>query len=106
MTPEDLAGAMGTKILDLKTFRDDGYLQEANRQFFHPLGLALGIDAEFRNLYVVDARNDPEGYIFDESQDLQPRADRLDEIMEARVDGRIGALGYWIQPRNKRQDGG
>lgn len=27
--------------MDLGEFRDEGFLQEANRQFFHPLGLAL-----------------------------------------------------------------
>lgn len=27
--------------MDLAAFRERGYLQEANRQFFHPLGLAL-----------------------------------------------------------------
>jgi hypothetical protein len=31
------------KYLDIKTFQDFGYLQEVNRLFFHPLGLALDI---------------------------------------------------------------
>jgi hypothetical protein len=31
------------KHLDIKKFRDIGYVQEVNRQFFHPLGLALEI---------------------------------------------------------------
>jgi hypothetical protein len=38
------------KHMDLGEFRDLGFLQEANRQFFHPLGLALewndGINAK------------------------------------------------------------
>lgn len=29
------------KYLDMDEFRDGGYLQEVNRRFFHPLGLAL-----------------------------------------------------------------
>lgn len=29
--------------MGVKEFREEGYLQEANRQFFHPLGLALEI---------------------------------------------------------------
>ena len=33
----------GIKYLDLIEFRDFGFLQEVNRQFFHPLGLALEI---------------------------------------------------------------
>ncbi len=31
------------KFLDLKEFVETGYLQEANRLFFHPLGLALAV---------------------------------------------------------------
>lgn len=31
------------KWMGVKEFREEGYLQEANRQFFHPLGLALEI---------------------------------------------------------------
>lgn len=38
--PED---SPGIKYLDLREFLDGGFLQEANRQFFHPLGLALEI---------------------------------------------------------------
>src|ERR1700757_4623348 len=30
-----------TRHIDLAEFREQGFLQEANRQFFHPLGLAL-----------------------------------------------------------------
>lgn len=55
------------KYLSLKEFRDLGYLQEANRQFFHPLGLALGFrineeteDIEFDRIW--DSR-DSEGGI-------------------------------------------
>lgn len=31
------------KKIDIKEFRNLGYLQEVNRKFFHPLGLALEI---------------------------------------------------------------
>jgi hypothetical protein len=31
------------KHMDIKEFRELGYLQEANRLFFHPHGLALGV---------------------------------------------------------------
>jgi DnaJ-class molecular chaperone len=34
------------KRIDIKEFRRIGFLQEANRQFFHPLGLALEIVEE------------------------------------------------------------
>lgn len=31
------------KYMDVAEFRELGFLQEANRQFFHPLGLALSV---------------------------------------------------------------
>lgn len=34
------------KQIDIAEFRELGFLQEANRQFFHPLGLALEIVQE------------------------------------------------------------
>lgn len=36
---------MSAKHIDPKEFRDLGFLQEANRQFFHPHGLALEVTA-------------------------------------------------------------
>ena len=37
---------MGKKTMDIKEFRSEGYLQEVNRRFFHPLGMALYINKE------------------------------------------------------------
>ena len=75
--------------MDIKEFREKGYLQEANRRFFHPLGLALYIEQNDGNRFKVffyylkialkhlfnteteiiagvwDYREDPEGNIFD-----------------------------------------
>ena len=31
------------KRIDIKEFREKGYLQELNRQFLHPLGMALEV---------------------------------------------------------------
>jgi len=58
------------KRMDIKEFRRKGYLQELNRQFLHPLGLALEviIDDETGKEKlggVWDYRNDPEGLIYD-----------------------------------------
>lgn len=57
------------KRMDIKQFRELGYLQEANRQFFHPHGLALEIVADdetgdCRLGGIWDYRADPEGIIF------------------------------------------
>jgi hypothetical protein len=89
--------------LDFKTLRDDGYLQEVNRGFFHPLGLALALvlptkpgEPEAR-LMVIDHRDDPEGCIFSPG-DLVEKAVRLKAISDARRPAREAALGYWQQP--------
>lgn len=55
--------------IDIKEFRERGYLQEANRQFFHPLGLALEITVDDETgeetlSGVWDYRSDPEGIVF------------------------------------------
>jgi|SRR5882724_1739927 len=87
--------------LDWKTLRDDGYLQEANRMFFHPLGLALAVtvnDDGVGTLSVLDARDDPEGFNFVKGEDLATKAERVRQIADARRDARVGGLGYWQQP--------
>lgn len=56
------------KYMDIAEFRDKGFLQEANRQFFHPLGLALEIvlDKHGKSKLggIWDYRDDPEGNFF------------------------------------------
>jgi hypothetical protein len=54
--------------IDIAEFRKAGFLQEVNRQFFHPLGLALEVVAEEDGSEhlggVWDYRDDPEGIVF------------------------------------------
>lgn len=55
------------KYMDLSEFVDSGYLQEVNRQFFHPHGLAIVINKDgedYSFLGVWDARDDQEGIVF------------------------------------------
>lgn len=88
------------KTLDIQTLCDDGYLQEVNRRFFHPLGLALALtvhDDKTVTMSMLDCRDDPEGYRF-EGGDLRQKAQRLIAIASARREARKAALGYWIQP--------
>ena len=44
--------------------RDEGYLQEVNRRFFHPLGLAMFVDVDSGEIGVFDDRGDVEGWYF------------------------------------------
>jgi hypothetical protein len=60
------------KHMDIAEFRDLGFLQEANRLFFHPLGLALEITRPTEPgeppafiSGVWDYRDDPEGIVYD-----------------------------------------
>ncbi len=59
----------GQKKIDIKEFTKLGYLQEVNRQFLHPLGLALAIsineDGEYKLDSIWDSRNDLQGFQYD-----------------------------------------
>jgi hypothetical protein len=66
------------KHFSIKEFREKGFLQEANRQFFHPLGLALQINVDEETGEetlggIWDCRDDPEGVMFTDNS-LQPPA--------------------------------
>jgi hypothetical protein len=55
--------------IDIKEFREKGYLQELNRQFLHPLGLALAVSVNENGEEMLDGiwdyREDDEGIIYD-----------------------------------------
>lgn len=57
------------KIIEPKEFREHGYLQEINRRFLHPLGLALTITIDKNGKEqlgpILDYRNNEEGIFFD-----------------------------------------
>lgn len=56
------------KRMNIREFRAEGFLQEANRVFFHPLGLALEVNVEDDGTETLggiwDYRDDPEGVAF------------------------------------------
>lgn len=58
----------GIVRMDVAEFREAGFLQEANRLFFHPHGLALEVvvedDGSERLGGIWDYRDDPEGVVF------------------------------------------
>lgn len=102
------------KYLDPQEFIDAGYLQEANRLFFHPLGLALQVDevaqpydvagrvsfapSRSMTVRVWDERDDPEGIRFAEPLPDPVKADAVARQHVERRQAREDALGYWIQP--------
>ena len=58
------------KRMDIAAFRSEGFLQEANRMFFHPLGLALEVHTDENGSETLggvwDYRADPEGIYYAE----------------------------------------
>ena len=99
------------KYLDIGELKDLGYLQELNRQFLHPLGLALEVCRDVDDDTgetgpwtlggVWDYRDDPEGMRYaDEylrSDEAIAKADHVYSESMGRREGRE-KLGYWVQP--------
>jgi|SRR6056297_4164115 len=65
-----------TKYMSIKEFQEKGYLQELNRRFLHPLGLALEIGFDNEKTYIIgiwDYREDPEGIYYDLNESSNQR---------------------------------
>lgn len=94
------------RYLDIKEFREKGYLLEANRQFFHPLGLALEINVDENGNEVLggiwDYRDDPEGILYDENLVKSKKAKEKKEFVEQqfydKAEYRRKKYGFEIQP--------
>ena len=86
-------------MFDLKQFIDKGILQEANRSFFHPLGLAISVDIDDDGAvslgHIVDS-DDAEGWMFGEID--SDKAAAFKEWASGRAPDRLKALGWLIQP--------
>lgn len=90
------------KKMDIKEFREKGFLQEVNRQFFHPHGLALSImiddDGNETLDAVFDVRDDPEGMIFADSQIIAEKAATVLEQKKVHQEHRLSEFGWIVQP--------
>ena len=99
------------KRIDIKEFREKGYLQELNRRFLHPLGLALEIsiddngDEKLGGIW--DYREDKEGIYYNISNaDLERKTRFIDKKLfidtefENRCKNRKEILGFDIEPLN------
>ncbi len=92
------------KKLSAQEFMDQGFLQELNRQFLHPMGLALEViidkddDGNIKSVEfgdVWDERHDPEGIIFEKFDKAKAASVEQHQINTAA--SRMAALGYVIQ---------
>lgn len=97
------------KTMTPREFREQGYLQELNRKFLHPLGLALAVsldnDDPTKDCFgpVIDIRDsDEEGWIFEETEEIKQerllKAANVQAQWDARKPIRMKRLGYMIQP--------
>ena len=89
-------------------FRDRGYLQEVNRRFFHPLGLALAVDIEehpadedgWFKVQVWDCRDGREGFLFTDLTDEEAarKADTVRNEAAAKATERLRVMGGTDDP--------
>jgi hypothetical protein len=89
------------KRIDIKDFREIGYLQELNRRFLHPLGLALEVVVDNETGEetlggIWDYRDDPEGMIFDEIDEV--KAADIQRLWDIKGEIRQAKFGWVIQP--------
>jgi hypothetical protein len=81
------------KYMIAEDFRRLGFLQEANRKFFHPLGLALEVitnengDEELGGIW--DYRKDPEGNFFGNGMIKQDKIDFVENLRQSKIENRI-----------------
>lgn len=91
--------------MTVQEFVDEGYLQELNRRFLHPLGLALevfvdnGRPVAFSGVW--DYRDDPEGIIYADGMPDPAKASRIEQLEKLRRAERLVRLGFWVQPINE-----
>lgn len=97
------------KKMNIKEFREKGYLQELNRQFLHPLGLALEIlieeDGREKLGDIWDYREDEEGIYYametlsiDRQEEFINKALYVKEQWDIRESKRLKALGFMVEP--------
>jgi len=89
-----------TQYIDPKEFVDFGHLQELNRGYLHPLGMALAVleedDGSVSLAGIIDHRDDPEGMIFTTVN--KDKAERVARERDVKMPVRTKALGFWQQP--------
>ena len=89
------------EVMDLDEFRDAGWLMEANRQFFHPRGLALFVEVNEGRVtrLGVYRDDDPEGWRYGGlSESDLARAAVLGDAAERMAAVRLERFGWVVQP--------
>lgn len=100
---DELGVSVRSGKMDLKEFVDFGYLQEVNRRFFHPVGLALAMifdddDVPTGEFCVLDDRDDPVGNWASPGVFTKEKAIRVQAEFDKRLGPRVQALNGVVQP--------
>jgi len=81
------------KRIDIKEFRESGFLQEANRLFFHRLGLALEVKQNDNGTEelggIWDYRAEPEGILFMDGWIAAGKINRVEKLRLSKLNKRI-----------------
>lgn len=81
------------KRMDIKDFRNLGFLQEVNRRFLHPLGLAMEViideDGSERLGGIWDYREDSEGMFFKEGIIDIEKAKVIEDLRCSKIESRM-----------------
>jgi len=97
------------KRINIKEFRKLGFLQELNRQFLHPMGLALEVvvdeeTGEEKLGGIWDYRNDPERIIYDIANSDEERikafnekANYVENHINKMIQTRIEKIGFGVE---------
>lgn len=100
--------------MTLQEFYDEGYLQELNRGFLHPLGLAMSVIVEEVNGRkvvkefggIVDKRDAPHEIFFAEGEIDKDAIENVNEQSVEGFDKRFEELGFVIQdPQDEAPEG-
>ena len=90
------------KYADIKELRQFGYIQEINRLFLHPLGLALEVQIDDKGNETLggiwDYREYPEGMVFGHIN--QSKIRRVRKEMRRRSKDRLEKLGFVLQKKD------
>lgn len=102
LTPPPPSDEPEINRIDIAEFRSFGYLQEINRLFLHPLGLALEVminpDGTETLGGIWDYRHDPEGMMFDGQAIDRDKVRRVRAEWQRMAESREDRLGWVIQP--------
>ena len=90
-----------TKTMTWDEFHKQGYLQEMNRQFLHPLGLslALKVDDGKRSFHAIfDHQDSKEALIFKPGLLKARLKEKVEHEQEERGQVRLAGMGFIVQP--------